>query len=851
MNYFIDFYETSEMVVTVIGQKVWSKNEPFISEVFTMKTKLQYFFKALTLAAISTLSLQPATTFAQGTAFTYQGQLTLNGTNATGLYNFKFDVWNDPSAGSVIGGPVTNAAVPVTNGLFTTIIDFGGAPFKGTTNYMHIQVATNGSEAFNSLSPRVELTPTPYAIYAESGNAAGLSGTVPAGDLNLTGVSGSGLTSLNASNLTSGTVPAGRLPADVAYTDVTQTFTGTNTFNTGTNAGRLTVAGSAGIDTSLFTGLGLQYNSGSGEGAIMSSFNNGFASLTFYTKQGSGYPVAEQMLINRYGVVAIDQQNANSGVINNGTTNGAGLTFGTGSGEGIASQRTAGLNQYGLDFYTDSDRRMSILHNGNVGIGTTSPSTALQVSGTVTASSVALPLPVDVTAGGSSLLYADNSKNSFVGPSAGDLATPGAYNTANGYEALSNITNAAANTAVGALTLSQNITGNNNTAVGADALAYNTSGSYNTAIGVGGLEGSSGGANTGSNNVALGAFALGNVTSDNGLVAVGYQALQNDASGAGLLTIGGANTAIGYQALQADNSGADNTALGYQSLLSDTSGANNTAIGADALLANTGGSGNIAIGELAGFSLGTDANNNIDIGSDGDSGDSGIIRIGTQGTQNATYVVTPVAVDGEDLDNGLSYLSSGETAVPGGAGVFLFGYNGGSLGVSYPNTACLSWTYQGNVWVSNNMSVASLTIRSGADLAEPFNITSGKDEVPQGAVVVIDEQNPGHLKLSDSPYDTHVAGVVSGANGVNPGIQMHQQGLIEGGQNVALSGRVYVQADTSNGAIRPGDMLTTSGTPGRAMKVSDHARAAGAILGKAMTGLSEGQGMVLVLVTLQ
>ncbi len=68
---------------------------------------------------------------------------------------------------------------------------------------------------------------------------------------------------------------------------------------------------------------------------------------------------------------------------------------------------------------------------------------------------------------------------------------------------------------------------------------------------------------------------------------------------------------------------------------------------------------------------------------------------------------------------------------------------------------------------------------------------------------------------------------------------------------MALTGRVYVQADTSNGAIKPGDMLTTSGTPGRAMKVSDHLRAQGAILGKAMTGLRIGNGMVLVLVTLQ
>jgi hypothetical protein len=93
--------------------------------------------------------------------------------------------------------------------------------------------------------------------------------------------------------------------------------------------------------------------------------------------------------------------------------------------------------------------------------------------------------------------------------------------------------------------------------------------------------------------------------------------------------------------------------------------------------------------------------------------------------------------------------------------------------------------------------------------------------------------------------------VVSGANGIKPGISLHQEGAIEGGENVALSGRVYVHADATTGAIKPGDLLTTSETPGHAMKVLDHARAQGAILGKAMTSLEEGKGMVLVLVTLQ
>lgn len=163
----------------------------------------------------------------------------------------------------------------------------------------------------------------------------------------------------------------------------------------------------------------------------------------------------------------------------------------------------------------------------------------------------------------------------------------------------------------------------------------------------------------------------------------------------------------------------------------------------------------------------------------------------------------------------------------------------------------MSWDATGDVWVSNNCSVATLTIRGGSDLAEPFKFSGPENATPEGAVVVIDEANPGRLKLSDQAYDTRVAGVVSGANGIHPGIQMHQEGMLEGGKNVALSGRVDVQADATNGSIKPGDLLTTSSTPGCAMKVTDHLRAQGAILGKAMTGLSEGKGMVLVLVTLQ
>jgi hypothetical protein len=126
-----------------------------------------------------------------------------------------------------------------------------------------------------------------------------------------------------------------------------------------------------------------------------------------------------------------------------------------------------------------------------------------------------------------------------------------------------------------------------------------------------------------------------------------------------------------------------------------------------------------------------------------------------------------------------------------------------------------------------------------------------EEALDKGAVVVIDQEHPGRLKRSTRAYDKRVAGIVSGANGINPGIALRQEGTLDGGQNVALTGRVYVQAEASSGAIEPGDMLTTSDIPGYAMKVSDHARAQGAVVGKAMSPLPQGQGMVLVLVTLQ
>jgi hypothetical protein len=199
-----------------------------------------------------------------------------------------------------------------------------------------------------------------------------------------------------------------------------------------------------------------------------------------------------------------------------------------------------------------------------------------------------------------------------------------------------------------------------------------------------------------------------------------------------------------------------------------------------------------------------------------------------------------------------NHPSSNGVAGINGAGTGVFGQTN-----NLAATAAFFWNTSGgdairtdgNVNVNGTTTTKVLTITGGADVAEPFHIGGG--EIPKGSVVVIDEEHPGALLESSRAYDTRVAGIVSGANGVNPGIALHQQGLLEGGQHVALSGRVYVRADATQGAIKPGDLLTTSPNRGHAMRVNDHGRAQGAVLGKAMTPLAEGTGYVLVLVTLQ
>ena len=155
----------------------------------------------------------------------------------------------------------------------------------------------------------------------------------------------------------------------------------------------------------------------------------------------------------------------------------------------------------------------------------------------------------------------------------------------------------------------------------------------------------------------------------------------------------------------------------------------------------------------------------------------------------------------------------------------------------------LAGFFEGNVEVTGDISLAN-----AADFAEDFDVV-GAVKVEPGTVMVLG--NEGALSESSQPYDKRVAGVISGAGNYKPGIVLDKQQTSGNRQPVALMGKVFCKVDAQFGAIEVGDLLTTSPTAGHAMKINDPFRAFGAVIGKALRPLAEGQGLIPILIALQ
>jgi hypothetical protein len=191
--------------------------------------------------------------------------------------------------------------------------------------------------------------------------------------------------------------------------------------------------------------------------------------------------------------------------------------------------------------------------------------------------------------------------------------------------------------------------------------------------------------------------------------------------------------------------------------------------------------------------------------------------------------------DGKTTGDGVKGVANG----PGKAAVcgFQLGNNGpGIYGEGAP-----AGFFKGDVIVTGDIKL------SGADLAEQFQVDDPAGIVA-GSVVIA--AGPDHVRLSDRPYDRRVVGVVSGAGTNRPGLILdHQPG--DSRRPLALTGKVWCLVDADHAPVETGDLLTTSPTPGHAMKASDPGRAFGAVLGKALGQMSSGQGLIQVLIALQ
>jgi hypothetical protein len=190
---------------------------------------------------------------------------------------------------------------------------------------------------------------------------------------------------------------------------------------------------------------------------------------------------------------------------------------------------------------------------------------------------------------------------------------------------------------------------------------------------------------------------------------------------------------------------------------------------------------------------------------------------------------------------GISTTGNGVWGQTDGAGTGVVGSSKSGIGV-HGAGGRLAGLFEGNVEVTGDINCPN------ADCAEEFDI-SGEIKAQPGTVMVLG--TGGALFESQQAYDKRVAGVISGAGHYKPAIVLDKSKAPGNRQAVALIGKVFCKVDAQFGPIEVGDLLTTSPTPGHAMKTSDPYRAFGAVIGKALGPLSDGQGLIPILIALQ
>ena len=173
-------------------------------------------------------------------------------------------------------------------------------------------------------------------------------------------------------------------------------------------------------------------------------------------------------------------------------------------------------------------------------------------------------------------------------------------------------------------------------------------------------------------------------------------------------------------------------------------------------------------------------------------------------------------------------------AVKTGTGLFARSENG------------LAASFDGDVRLVGILTVKGDVVLEGGDLAEQFGVVGDLAADP-GCVVVLAGED--RVRVSDTAYDHRVAGVISGAGDYKPALVLDRKPGADR-RALALTGKVWCNVDADDAPVEVGDLLTTSSTPGHAMRATDPDRAFGAVIGKALGSLQSGRGLVPVLVAL-
>lgn len=174
------------------------------------------------LTTILLLLLSVTASRAQTTGFTYQGALSDGGTLATGNYDLQFSLWDSASAGNQIGATQTLNAVSVSNGIFSVVLDFGANAFSGGSRFLEISTRPLGVGEFTMLSPRQQITSTPYAIRSLSATTADTA-TTALNATQLGGIAAGQYVQTNDSRLSDSRVPTAGSSAYIQNTTSQQT----------------------------------------------------------------------------------------------------------------------------------------------------------------------------------------------------------------------------------------------------------------------------------------------------------------------------------------------------------------------------------------------------------------------------------------------------------------------------------------------------------------------------------------------------------------------------------------------------------------------------------------------------